>query len=120
MHSLPHPLCSSLATNIACALCVTPVLCLPSAEEVTAASAVTAARLEWTEKQNAAMRLRLREEQQLVNQQLAVAQTLAAALEQADARHPELRSAAVRASLVSGGILACESEYACSLKTHQV
>ncbi len=72
-----------------------------SAEEVTAACAVTAARLEWTEKQNAAMRLRLHEEQQLVNQQLAVAQTLAAALEMADARHPELRSAAVRASLVS-------------------
>jgi uncharacterized protein involved in exopolysaccharide biosynthesis len=56
--------------------------------------------LAWVEKQNAAMRLRLREEQQLVNQQLTVAQTLAEALEELDARHPQLRSAAVRASLV--------------------
>jgi hypothetical protein len=46
------------------------------------------------------MRLRLREEQQLVNQQLTVAHTLAEALEELDARHPQLRSAAVRASLV--------------------
>jgi hypothetical protein len=54
------------------------------------------------EKQNAALRLRLREEQELVNQQLTVTKSLAAALEAQDARHPELRSAAVRASLVRG------------------
>ncbi len=71
-----------------------------SAEEVTAAAAVASTRLAWFEKQNAAMQLRLREEQQLVNQQLTVAQSLAEALEAVDARHPQLRSAAVRASLV--------------------
>ncbi len=53
------------------------------------------------EKQNAALRVRLREEQELVNQQLKVSTSLAAALESADTRHPVLRSAAVRASLVS-------------------
>lgn len=70
------------------------------AEEVTAAAAAASSRLAWFEKQNAAMQLRLREEQQLVNQQLNVAQSLAEALEAVDSRHPQLRSAAVRASLV--------------------
>jgi hypothetical protein len=74
-----------------------------SAEEVSSAADVTSTRLAWMEKQNAALRVRLREEQELVNQQLKVSTSLAAALESADARHPVLRSAAVRASLVSVG-----------------
>lgn len=94
-------------TGTVCAI-RNPYLCIPlpvsshvrSAEEVTAAAAAASSRLAWFEKQNAAMQLRLREEQQLVNQQLNVAQSLAEALEAVDSRHPQLRSAAVRASLV--------------------
>lgn len=74
-----------------------------SAEEVTAAATVASTRLAWVEKQNAALRLRLREEQQLVNQQLTVTMSLAAALEALDPRHQDLRSPAVRASLVRVG-----------------
>ena len=74
-----------------------------SAEEVTSAATAACTRLAWVEKQNAALRLRLREEQQLVNQQLTVSTSLAAALEALDPRHQDLRSPAVRASLVRVG-----------------
>jgi hypothetical protein len=80
--------------------------CCSSSEEVAAAASVSASRLAWMEKQNAAFRLRLREEQQLVNQQLTVVRSLASALEALDERHPQLRSAAARASLVRGRGLA--------------